>query len=137
MNKFNSAKILVENKHSYATRRKEFGKKSTPFWIRLKPDAKLQTKIPTKVPSHYRDKLSTLLVYLPKKWNNKTKRLNASRKTKKISGSIDHQKKNVYLKIVLDAIHLNSSTNQSGLAGKLNCKHCFNELENLHQKMLL
>ena len=45
----------------------DLGKISTAFWIRLKPDAKLQTQRPTKVPIHYRNKLITLLDDLQKK----------------------------------------------------------------------
>ena len=49
-----------ENKHCYATQRDVVEKTSAPFRNRLKLDANLQTKRPTKNPIHYRDKLETL-----------------------------------------------------------------------------
>ena len=42
------------------------GKFSTPIWIRLKPDAKLQTQRPTKLPIQYRDERKNLLDDLQK-----------------------------------------------------------------------
>ena len=63
-------KIRVENKHCYTTHGKDVGKPSTPFRIRLKPLAKLQTQRVTKVPIEYWNKLNTSLDDLQKK-NNK------------------------------------------------------------------
>ena len=54
-------KILVENKNFPATHRNDVGKISASFRIRLKPDAKLQTQRPIKVPIQYCYKLNTLL----------------------------------------------------------------------------
>ena len=65
--KIQLCKVLVENKHCYATNSEDVGKTSTSLRIRLKPDAKLQTLRPTKVPIHYHDKLKTLLDDLQKK----------------------------------------------------------------------
>ena len=44
----------------------DVGKISTPFRIRLKPNAQLMTQRPSKVPIHYRDKLNVLLKELEK-----------------------------------------------------------------------
>ena len=41
-------------------------KTSTPFRIRLKPNAQLMTQRPSKVPIHYRDKPNVLLKELEK-----------------------------------------------------------------------
>ena len=40
---FQLCKTFVEKKNFYAARGIDYGKNSTPFRIRLKPDAKLQT----------------------------------------------------------------------------------------------
>ena len=44
--------ILVKYQSCYATHRNDVGQISTPFCIRLEPNAKLQTQRPTKVPIH-------------------------------------------------------------------------------------
>ena len=49
--------ILVKYRTCYATHKNDVGQIATPFRIRLKPNAKLQTQRPTKVPIHYREKL--------------------------------------------------------------------------------
>ena len=53
--------ILVKYRSCYATHKNDVGRIATPLRIRLKPNAKLQTQRPTKVPIHYREKLKTLL----------------------------------------------------------------------------
>ena len=83
----------------------------------MEPNAKLQTQKPTKVPIHYCDKLYTLLDDLQKKTG-----------ILKQTGSMPHEKPNYgtaflkpliiikkknSIKIVLDARHLNSNTDQS------------------------
>ena len=59
-------KMLLKYKTCYATHKNDVGKISTPFRIRLKPNAQLMTQRPSNVPSHYRDKLSVLLKELEK-----------------------------------------------------------------------
>ena len=59
--KIHLCKILFENKNCYAPHREDVGKIFTPFWIRLKPDAKLQIQRPTKFPIQHRGKLNTFL----------------------------------------------------------------------------
>ena len=53
--------ILVKYQHCYATHRDDDGKIATPFRIRLKPNAKLQTQRPTKIQIQYRDQLKITL----------------------------------------------------------------------------
>ena len=53
--------VLGKYRNCYATHRNDVGQIATPFRIRLKPNAKLQTQRPTKVPIHYREKLKKLL----------------------------------------------------------------------------
>ena len=45
--------ISVKYQHCYATHRNDVGKIASSFTIRLKPNAKLQTQRPTKIPIHY------------------------------------------------------------------------------------
>ena len=52
--------MLLKYKTCYATHKNDVGKISTPFCIRLKPNAQLMTQRPSKVPIHYRDKLNVL-----------------------------------------------------------------------------
>ena len=59
--------ILVKYRTCYATHKNDVGQIATLFRIRLKPNAKLQTQRPTKVPIHYREKLKKLLDELEKK----------------------------------------------------------------------
>ena len=54
--------ILVKYRTCYATHKSDVGQIATPFRIRLKPNAKLQTQRPTKVPIHYREKLKNFLM---------------------------------------------------------------------------
>ena len=54
--------ILVKYRTCYATHKNDVGQIATPFRIRLKPNAKLQTQRPTKVPIHYREKLKNFLM---------------------------------------------------------------------------
>ena len=58
--------MLLKYKTCYATHENDVGKISTPFRIRLKPNAQLMTQRPSKVPIHYRDKLNALLKKLEK-----------------------------------------------------------------------
>ena len=52
LNRFKSAKFVVNMELS--TRREDVEKNNTPSRIRLKPDAKLHTQRPNKVPVNYR-----------------------------------------------------------------------------------
>ena len=52
--------MLLKYKKWYATHKNDVSKFSTPFRIRLKPNAQLLTQRPSKVPIHYRDKLNAL-----------------------------------------------------------------------------
>ena len=58
--------MLLKYKTCYATHENDFCKISTPFRIRLKPNAQLMTQRPSKVPIHYRDKHNALLKELEK-----------------------------------------------------------------------
>ena len=58
--------MLPKDKTSYVTHKIDVGKISTPFRIRLKPNAQLITQGPSKVQIHYRDKLNTHLKELQK-----------------------------------------------------------------------
>ena len=49
--------MLLKYETCYAIHKNDVGKISTPFRIRLKPNAQLMTQRPSKVPIHYRDKL--------------------------------------------------------------------------------
>ena len=60
-------KSLVATRQCFATHRVDVGKISTPFWIRLTSDTKVQTQRPTKVPLHYRHKFDNLLDDLQKR----------------------------------------------------------------------
>ena len=53
--------ILPKYKTCLATHKNDVGKISTPFRIRLKPNAQLMTQRTSKVPIHYRDKPNALL----------------------------------------------------------------------------
>ena len=59
--------MLLKHKTCYATHKNDVGKISTPFRIKLKPNAQLLTQRPSKVPIHYRDKLNALLKDFEKK----------------------------------------------------------------------
>ena len=92
------------------------GKISTPFRIRLKPNAQLITQRPSKVPIHYRDKLNTLLKELGK--HNIIEQIGSSPQDKPVYGTIYLHPliiipKGDTIKCVLDARHLNSNTEQS------------------------
>ena len=92
------------------------GKISTPFRVRLKPNANLQTQRPTKVPIHYREKLNALLEELEK--NGIIRQIGSTPHEKPNYGTIFLNpliviKKNDTIKNVLDARHLNSNTDQS------------------------
>ena len=58
--------MLLKYKTCYATHKNDVGRISTPFYIRLKPNAPLITQRPSKVPIHYKDKLNRLLEELEK-----------------------------------------------------------------------
>ena len=58
--------MLLKYKTCYATHKNDVGKISTPFRIRLKPNAQVTTQLPSKVPIHCRDKLNALLKELEK-----------------------------------------------------------------------
>ena len=76
--------MLLKNRTCYATHKNDVGKISTPFRIRLKPNAQLMTQRPSKVPIHYRDKLNALLKELEKYnklENYKTNRFLSTRQT--------------------------------------------------------
>ena len=45
--------MLLKYKTCYATHKNDVGKISTPFRVRLKPNAQLMTQRPSKVPIHY------------------------------------------------------------------------------------
>ena len=53
--------MLLKYKTCYASHKNDVGKISTPFRIRLKPNAQLITHRPSKIPVQYRDKLNAFL----------------------------------------------------------------------------
>ena len=108
--------MLLKYKTCYATHKNDVGKISTPFRIRLKPNAQLMTQRPSKVPIHYRDKLNVLLKELEK--YNIIKQIGSSPQDKPVCGTTYLNPliiipKGDTIKCVLDARHLNSNTEQS------------------------
>ena len=108
--------MLLKYKTCYATHKNDVGKISTPFRIRLKPNAQLMTQRPSKVPIHYRDKLNALLKELEK--YHIIKQIGSSPQDKPVYGTTYLNPliiipKGDTIKCVLDARHLNSNTEQS------------------------
>ena len=108
--------MLLKYKTCYATHKNDVGKISTPFCIRLKPNAQLMTQRPSKVPIHYRDKLNVLLKELEK--YNIIQQIGSSPQDKPVYGTTYLNPliiipKGDTIKCVLDARHLNSNTEQS------------------------
>ena len=108
--------MLLKYKTCYAINKNDVGKVSTPFRIRLKPNAKLITQRPSKVPIHYRDKLNALLKELEK--HNIFKQIISSPQEKPVYGTTYLNPliiipKGDTTKCVFDARHLNSNTEQS------------------------
>ena len=104
--------ILVNNQSCHAKHKNDVGKISTPFRIRIKENCKLQTQRPSKVPIRYRDKL---LVELEK--YNIIKQIGSTPDKKHTIGTkflnpLIIIPKGDTIKVVLDARHPNSSTNQ-------------------------
>ena len=111
----NLCNILINNQHCYAKHKNDVEKISTPFRIRIKEDCKLQTQRHSKVPIHYRDRLIKLLTDLEK--YNIIKQIGSSSDEKHTIGTtflnpIIVIPKGDSIKVVLDARHLNSNTNQ-------------------------
>ena len=77
--------MLLKHKTCYATHKNDVGKISTPFRIRLKPNAQLLTQRPSKVHIHYRDKLNALLKELEK--YNIVKQIGSSSQDKPVYGT--------------------------------------------------
>ena len=107
--------ILVNNQDCYAEHKNDVGKISTPFRIRIKENCKLQTQRPCKVQIHYRDRLNKLLVELEK--YNIIKQIGSTPDEKHTIGTtflnpVNFIPKGDTIKVVLDARHLNSNTNQ-------------------------
>ena len=111
----NLCNILINNQHCYAKHRNDVGKISTPFRIIIKENCKLQTQRPSKVPIHYRDRLNKLLVELEKhnilKQNGSTPDEKHTIGTTLVNPLIINPKGDA-IKVVLDARHLYSNTNQ-------------------------
>ena len=110
----NLCNILIYNQHCYAKHRNDVVKISTPFRIRTKENCKLQTQRPSKTPMHYRDRLNKLSVELEK---NITKQIGSTPDEKHTIGTTFSNPlfiipKGDAIKVVLDARHLNSNTNQ-------------------------
>ena len=107
--------IIINNQHCYVEHRNVVGKVYTPFRIRIKENCKLQTKRPSKVPINYRDRLNKLLVELEK--YNIIKQIGSTPDEKHTIGTTILNPliiipKGDAIKVVLDARHLNSNTNQ-------------------------
>ena len=102
--------MLLKYKTCYATHKNDVGKISTPFRIRLKPNAQLMTQSLSKVPIHYRDNLNALLKDLEK--YNITKQMGSSPQDKPVYGTASLNPLTIIpdgdtIKCVLDARHLN------------------------------
>ena len=113
---FTLCNMLLKYKTCYATHKNDVGIISTPFRIRLKPNAQLMTQRPSKVSIHYKDKLNVLLKELEKK--NIIKQIGSFPQDKPVYGTTYLNPliiilKGDTIKCVLDARHLNSNTEQS------------------------
>ena len=111
----NLCNILINNQNCYAKHRNDVGKISTPFRIRIEENCKLQTQRPSKVPTHCRDRLNKLLVELEK--YKIIKQIGSTPVKKHTTGTTFLNPliiipKGEAIKVVLDARHLNSNTNQ-------------------------
>ena len=111
----NLCNILINNQHRYAKHKIDVGIISTPFRIRIKENCKLQTQRPSKVPIHYRDRLNKLLTELEN--YNILKQIGSSSDEKHTIGTTFLNPliiipKGDSIKVVLDARHLISNTNQ-------------------------
>ena len=111
----NLCNILINNQHCYAKHKKDVGKTYTPFRIRIKENCELQTQRLSKVPIHYRDRINKLLTELEK--YNIIKQIGTSSDEKHTIGTTFLNPlviipKGDSIKVVLDARHLNSNTNQ-------------------------
>ena len=111
----NLCNILINNQHCYAKHKNDVGKIPTPFRIRIKENCKLQTQRPSKVPIHYRDRLNKLLTELEK--YKIIKQIGSSSDEKSTIGTAFLNPliiipKGDSIKVVLDARHLNSNTDQ-------------------------
>ena len=111
----NLCNILINNQNCYAKHKNDVGKISTPFRIRIKDNCKLHTQRPSKVPIHYRDRLNKLLLELEK--YNIIKQIGSTTDEKHTIGTTFLNPliiipKGDAIKVVLDARHLNSNTNQ-------------------------
>ena len=94
----------------------DVGKIASPFRTRLKPNAQLITQRPSKVPTHYRDKLNSLFKELEK--YNSIKHVGSSPQDKPVYGTtylnpLIILPKGGSIKCVLDARHVNSNIEQS------------------------
>ena len=111
----NLCNILINNQNCYAKHKNDVGKISIPFRIRIKENCKLQTQRHSKVPIHYRDRLNKLLLELEK--YNIIKHIGSTPDEKHTIGTtflnpLIFIPKGDAIKVVLDARHLNSNTNQ-------------------------
>ena len=111
----NLCNILINNQSCYAKHRKDVGKISTPFRIRIEENCKLQTQRPSKVPNNYRDRLNIPLVKLEE--YNIIKQIGSTPDEKHAIGTTFLNPliiipKGDAIKVALDARHLNSNTDQ-------------------------
>ena len=111
----NLCNILINNQNCYAKHKNDVGTISTPFRIRIKENCKLQTQRPSIVPILYRDLLNRILLELEK--HNIIKQIGSTPDKKHIIGTTFLKPliiipKRDAIKVVLDARHLNSNTNQ-------------------------
>ena len=106
---------MIDIQNCYAKHKNDVETISTPFRIRIKDNCKLQTQRPSKVPIHYRDRLNKLLLELEK--YNIIKQTGSTSDEKHTIGTTFLNPliiipKGDAIKVVLDARHLNSNTNQ-------------------------
>ena len=114
--------FLFEYRNCFATNKNDVGQIATPFRIRLKPNAQLQTQRTNKVPIYYREKLKKLLDHLEK--HNIIRQIVSTPSDKSIYGTtflnpVIIIPKRDTIKVVLDARHLNSNTDQSFESGPI------------------
>ena len=104
--------ILASYQLCYATNRYDVGTITTHFRIRLRLNAKLKTRRPTKIPIHHRVKLKILPEELGT--HNIIRQVGSTHLYTETSflNPLIFIPKGATIKVVLDARHLNSNTNQ-------------------------
>ena len=106
---------MIDNQNCYPKHKNDVGKISTPFRIRIKDNCKLQTQRPLKYHITIEKRLNKLLLELEK--YNIIKQIGSTSDEKHTIGTTFLHPLIIIpigdaIKVVLDARHLNSNTNQ-------------------------